>query len=50
MAYHAVLGVSLCFVSICILDNDGVIQFEGKAVLDVEAIVTCLKVFSLSIW
>ena len=49
MAYHTALDVSLRSVSICIVDNDGIIQFEGKADSDVEAIVTCLKGFSLSI-
>ena len=45
MAYHTALDVSLRSVSICIIDDEGVIQFEGKTDSEVEAIVTCLKQF-----
>ena len=35
MAYHTALDVSLRSVSICIVDDDGAIRFEGKAAADV---------------
>lgn len=46
MNYHAALDVSLRSVSICIIDSDGIIQFEDKVVSEVEEIVSCLKRFS----
>ena len=46
MAYHTALDVSLRSVSICIVDDEGTIQFEGKSPSDVEAIVGCLKRFN----
>jgi len=46
MAYHTALDVSLRSVSICIIDDEGAIQFEGKAVSDVDEIIACLKGFS----
>jgi len=46
MVYHTALDVSLRSVSICIVDDDGAIQFEGKTSSDVEEIVTCLKGFN----
>lgn len=49
MAYHTALDVSLRSVSICVIDDEGVIQFEGKADSDVEAIIACLQQFDPSI-
>ena len=49
MAYHTALDVSLRSVSICIVDDDGTIQYEGKAASDVSDIVGCLKRFDPSI-
>jgi transposase len=49
MAYHTALDVSLRSVSICIVDDDGAIQYEGKAASDVSDIVNCLKRFDPSI-
>jgi len=46
MVYHTALDVSLRSVSICIVDDNGVIQFEDKVVSEVEEIVSCLKRFS----
>ena len=46
MVYHTALDVSLRSVSICIVDDGGAIQFEGKTSSDVEEIVTCLKGFN----
>jgi hypothetical protein len=46
MAYHTALDVSLRSVSICVVDDEGAIQFEGKTSSDVEAIVTCLRRFN----
>lgn len=45
MAYHIALDVSLRSVSICIIDDEGTIQYEGKTSSDVEEIVDCLKRF-----
>lgn len=49
MAYHTALDVSLRSVSICVVDDDGEIQFESKAASDVADIVNCLKQFDPSI-
>ena len=49
MAFHTALDVSLRSVSICIVDDDGAIQFEGKAASEVSDIVGCLKRFDPSI-
>jgi len=49
MNYHTALDVSLCSVSICIVDNDGAIQFEAKVPAEVEEIVACLRRFSAEI-
>jgi len=49
MIYHTALDVSLRSVSICIIDGDGVIQFEGKAASEVDEIISCLKGFSSEI-
>ena len=46
MTYHTALDVSLRSVSICIVDEEGTIHFEGKAVSEVDEVVTCLKQFS----
>jgi len=47
--FHTALDVSLRSVSICILDDSGVIQFEDKVVSEVDEIVSCLKEFSSEI-
>jgi len=49
MTYHAALDVSLRSVSICIVDDDGAIQFEGKVDSEVEAIIACLNRFDPTI-
>ena len=49
MAYHTALDVSRRSVSICIVDDDGAIRYEGKAASDVSDIVGCLKRFNPSI-
>jgi len=49
MTYHTALDVSLRSVSICIVDDEGTIHFEGKAASEVNQIVACLKRFSPSI-
>ena len=49
MVYHTALDVSLRSVSICVVDDDGLIRHEAKAASDVEAIVACLKRFSPNI-
>ena len=46
MNYHTALDVSLRSVSICIVDDEGAIQFEAKVPSEVEEIVACLKRFS----
>jgi transposase len=46
MTYYTALDVSLRSVSICIIDDDGAIQYEGKVDSDVDKIVTCLKSFN----
>ena len=46
MAYHTALDVSLRSASICIIDGEGAIQFEGKVASEVDVIVSCLKGFS----
>lgn len=46
MKYHTALDVSLRSVSICIIDDEGSIQFESKVSSDVDKIVSCLKRFS----
>ncbi len=45
MSYHTALDVSLRSVSICIVDEDGAIQFEAKVPSEVDAIVACLRRF-----
>jgi len=49
MAYHTALDVSLRSVAICIVDDDGAVQFEGKATSEVGDIVACLKRFDPAI-
>lgn len=49
MMYYTALDVSLRSVSICVVDDEGAIQFEGKTTSDVADIVHCLKRFSLDI-
>jgi transposase len=46
MTYYTALDVSLRSVSICIIDDDGVIQYESKIDSEVDKIVTCLRSFS----
>ena len=45
MTYYTALDVSLRSVSICIVNDEGAIQYEGKTSSDVEEIVDCLKGF-----
>ena len=49
MAYRTALDVSLRSSSICIVDDDGAIQFEDKATSDVADIVACLMRFDPAI-
>lgn len=49
MAYYTALDVSLRSVSICIIDDNGLVRFEDKVVSDVDEIVFCLKRFSSEI-
>ena len=49
MAYHTALDVSLRSVAICVVDDDGAVQFEGKATSEVGDIVACLKRFDPAI-
>lgn len=49
ITYYAALDVSLRSVSICLIDDEGSIQFEAKVSSDVESIVYCLKAFSADI-
>ena len=37
------LDVSLRFVSICVIDEAGIVQFETKVTAEVECIVTSLR-------
>lgn len=46
MKYHTALDVSLRSVSICIINDEGVIQFESKVASDVDKIIHCIKSFS----
>ena len=46
MTYYTATDVPLRSVSICIVDDEGTIHFEGKAVSEVDEVVTCLKQFS----
>lgn len=45
MNYHTALDVSLRSVSICIVDDDGTIQFEAKVPSEEDEIVACLRRF-----
>ncbi len=49
MNYHTAFDVSLRSVSICIVDDNGTIQFEAKVPAEIEEIVACLKRFSSKI-
>jgi transposase len=49
MNYHTALDVSLRSVSICIVDDEGSIQFEAKVPSEVEEIDKCLKGFNSDI-
>lgn len=49
MDYHTALDVSLRAVYICIVNDDGAIQHEGKTSSEVEEIITCLKGFNTEI-
>ena len=49
MNYHTALDVSLRSVSICIVDDQGTIQFEAKVPSEVNEIVACLRRFSQEI-
>lgn len=49
MTYYTGLDVSLRSVSICIIDDKGVIQHEAKVAADVDPIVCCLHDFSAEV-
>jgi len=49
MTYYTALDVSLRSVSICIIDEEGSIQYEGKVDSEVNKIIACLKTFSTDI-
>ena len=49
MAYYTALDVSLRSVVICIVDDEGAIQFEAKVAAEVTEIVACLKRFNPAI-
>lgn len=46
MTYFTGLDVSLRSVSICIIDEQGVIKYEAKVATKVDRIVACLREFS----
>ena len=46
MTYHTALDVSLRSVSICVVEDKGMIHFEGKVASGVDEIFSCLKQFS----
>ena len=46
MTYYTATDVPLRSVSICIVDDEGTIHFEGKTASEVNEIVACLKKFS----
>jgi hypothetical protein len=46
LTYYTATDVPLRSVSICIVDDEGTIHFEGKAASEVDKVVTCLKQFS----
>ena len=45
MAYHTALDVSLRSVSVCIVDDNEAIQYEGKAASDVSDTLRGLERF-----
>ena len=49
MKYFTGIDVSLRFVSICIVDQAGVVQYETKVAAEVDLIVTSLRRFSAEI-
>lgn len=46
MTYYTALDVSLRTVSVCIIDDQGVIQYEAKISSDIDNITQCLTTFS----
>jgi len=49
MKYFTGIDVSLRFVSICVVDEAGVVQYEGKVPAEVDLIVVALRRFSAEI-
>ena len=49
MKYFTGIDVSLRFVSICVVDEAGAVQFEGKVPAEVDLIVASLRRVSLEI-
>ena len=49
MSFHTALDVSLRSVAICIVDEEGVIQFEGTAASEVVEIISCIHRFDPTI-
>jgi transposase len=46
MTYYTALDVSLRSVSICIVDEQGIVRYETKTAAEVDRIVHCLRAFS----
>ena len=49
MKYFTGIDVSLRFVSICVIDEAGIVQYETKVTAEVDRIVTSLRRFSFEI-
>ncbi len=49
MKYFTGIDVSLRFVSICVIDEAGIVQYETKVAAEVNLIVTSLRRFSTEI-
>ena len=49
MKYFTGIDVSLRFVSICVIDEAGIVQHETKVTAEVDSIVTSLRRFSTEI-
>ena len=49
MKYFTGIDVSLRFVSICVVDEAGVVQYEGKVPAEVDLIVAALRRFSAEV-
>lgn len=49
MSFHTALNVSLRSVAICIVDDEGVIQFEDTAASEVVEIIACIHRFDPTI-